>query len=667
MSLNHLEIIQFLVFRINEKFKPSSKKSNSSTKAAANRNTPNTKNILKSSTPARPGVIKHNLAESVSIDLSDRSSESSNSTYMNPSSPSSTSISTSFLSETASSTDIIAQAAHKRLLDKRLIKALDNSSTTLSTTSISANDTGVIDDIPDAANRLTYKSAKDETELHTRVAQLEAENAKLKSEYSTMKSLYECIISDPQYSAVSPNVSNSLLSAFPSSDPSATTSNESTGRFTDINLLNHRRFVLMKSQIWQLERHINAKSALATGQTGLIEELNESTQTLMAMLTEYFASSPSYCKASSSSDEKLLKVIYKMLETMNQSIQHRYIDKLSEFENLEKENLFTFVNEDWGSIKQGGGQMNHKPGRRTLTLADICSGEIKHLNLRHISRLESQLCQLHALLLRYKSSVETFRVSPFIHPDSNANSSSASFSPPLCENIDSTIRKFQNELMNHLENCIHSTMSLSSLVPTSPVPDLNDLPAPNIELPTSDELIDMLLGGANVSASVRRSLKANTIKFLKTLRIYLQSHSNKLETSQTELKYYKTVFKDQETHMEILINELMTKAKNLERQGEDMKLPLQLLLDNFAELKLNYSNTGALEMLKKVETVLSTLLKRMSDALEPSGASFETIVRSRELCDNQVRGEGSEESEVSNSDLINGERMVGTEDESWVN
>lgn len=173
---------------------------------------------------------------------------------------------------------------------------------------------------------------------------------------------------------------------------------------------------------------------------------------------------------------------------MNRRVKDHLRDSSMEYKTSD----FLFVSEFAAQPKEGSLQ--------SVSLMDICSGDLAHLNLKHVSRLESQLHKLHERkgfpktetewisndeidLAKLQCSLDTCLVPNLL--------------PELQEHAKSTLDDAQTELLSSL----NSLLSLLVLIPSAPCPHLDKVRVTGLPtLPSSDEILAQL---PNLSSSVK--------------------------------------------------------------------------------------------------------------------------------------------------------------------
>jgi hypothetical protein len=158
---------------------------------------------------------------------------------------------------------------------------------------------------------------------------------------------------------------------------------------------------------------------------------------------------------------KELKLTSQYIEALQRQMKR----KIKGFKELEESADVQFLSEFIAIPKEA----------TKVTLSDICSGETKHLNLKHVSRLELQLLDLYDCLLELQNSVDVCLI------------------PNLNQKITERQKKIIEKSKQELKDSIESLNSLSVLVPAAPYPKLQKIRSDGIALPSKEEVISRLL------------------------------------------------------------------------------------------------------------------------------------------------------------------------------
>ena len=162
--------------------------------------------------------------------------------------------------------------------------------------------------------------------------------------------------------------------------------NECMSEISPKNNLNQRRVFVLKSLNIQLQRHLNQlKESIQSRDSFLFEsgedlqKIHDILKSLITVLTNEKGS-----KSSNPAIAESLSACLKYIQALQKQLHLKSRDRLRESDQ-DKTPDFMFISD---FVVQKG-DLTYP------TLADICSGEYQHLNLKHISRLESQLHSLY--------------------------------------------------------------------------------------------------------------------------------------------------------------------------------------------------------------------------------------------------------------------------------
>ena len=158
---------------------------------------------------------------------------------------------------------------------------------------------------------------------------------------------------------------------------------------------------------------------------------------------------------------KELKLTSQYIEALQRQMKR----KVKSFNDLEETPLdIQFMSEFIATPKEA----------KKVLLSDICSGDTRHLNLRHISRLELQLFDLYDWLLQLSQTLEYCLI------------------PNLNQKISDRQKYMIEKSLEELKGCIEALNSLSVLVPAAPYPKLQKIRTDGIALPSTEEVISRL-------------------------------------------------------------------------------------------------------------------------------------------------------------------------------
>ena len=148
--------------------------------------------------------------------------------------------------------------------------------------------------------------------------------------------------------------------------------------------LQKQRVFVLKSQNIQLSRHVNALKEDLESRDSFVYEAEEDLYKIRDVLKGCLKSNTPADKSKSSSLSEQLKICLSYIEALQKQMHRKIKDHLQE--ERDKTPDFEFMTEFISRPK--------KSDAGKASLGDICSGKTEHLNLKHVSRLESQLAGL---------------------------------------------------------------------------------------------------------------------------------------------------------------------------------------------------------------------------------------------------------------------------------
>lgn len=152
-----------------------------------------------------------------------------------------------------------------------------------------------------------------------------------------------------------------------------------------------KQIFLLKSQNIQLERFSNDLVKELNSKEGFVHQVDEDLYKIRDILARVVG------LLSLGKAEKIqeglreLKLTCQYLEALQKQIHRKLKDHTRESREEDKTPDFEFLSEFISTPKHS----------QKVSLADICSGSISHLNLKHVSRLESQLHGLYDCITGY--------------------------------------------------------------------------------------------------------------------------------------------------------------------------------------------------------------------------------------------------------------------------
>ena len=249
--------------------------------------------------------------------------------------------------------------------------------------------------------------------------------------------------------------------------------------------LQSRRAFVLKSQNIQLQRHLNVLKEELDSKSGFVYEVDEDLLKIRDLLKSALTSlnvrflsrvlsqkAPNKTSKAESGTSEQLKSCLQYLDALQRQIHRRIKDHLRDSSVEDRTPDFEFISEFVATSKTSS----------TVSLLDVCSGDLKHLNLKHVSRLESKLHSLYG-----RKSTCTFKITDLCQLKS-------CFDTFLVPNTLSEMPdRFRNLLANteeELVTAMASLLSLSVIVPAAPSPSLERIRKLGLAaLPTKEEMM----------------------------------------------------------------------------------------------------------------------------------------------------------------------------------
>ena len=161
---------------------------------------------------------------------------------------------------------------------------------------------------------------------------------------------------------------------------------------------------------------------------------------------------------------------------------------------------------------------NPKP----LKMIDVISGSTKHLNLKHLSRLELQLHDLFKTLNTVYINMDTALV-------------------PHVVKLKNHSKDLINEALTQLLESMNSLTSLSCLLPSAPLPPLTRLIEPgHMVVPTTKEFLDSL----SITPGTKEKLEKPIQQFLKIMAMDRDMYLKSNESLEQQVAYHKQIYHD---------------------------------------------------------------------------------------------------------------------------
>jgi len=343
-----------------------------------------------------------------------------------------------------------------------------------------------------------------------------------------------------------------------------------------------RRVNLLKSQVIQLER----QNALLTETiSGRSETLMEAENALAATI-DYFQSVMAR-KEGASEVKVSCTELHRIMTTLESARKRlcRMADKTSSVQSYSKPLLW------YGSFLQ------NRPDP-PVTLLDVCRGDIEHINLKHVSRLESKLVNLYKELVLVSNSLQIC-----IEPLSVGEDTTAA---PIA--VYSRLSDQAQHCCNMLQDVCSQLLQLSLLVPAAPLPALNNCPFETLTV----ENVMKVFGKSAKSRDAKNLIEA-LVKYV-NISVNHAGIENKLLLE--ELEFHRGVYRLESQYVESLFSSMNKCYSEFESDMQEVICqPLGEVLQVFDELKESASNHSLLhfvEVFRNRASGLSETIQRLA-------------------------------------------------------
>ncbi|CAH1254770.1 Hypp1408 [Branchiostoma lanceolatum] len=336
-----------------------------------------------------------------------------------------------------------------------------------------------------------------------------------------------------------------------------------------------RRVYMLKSHVIQLERQIVQLTGSVSSHKDAMVEADSALDAVVTALREWVA-----CESPGPT-----------VSIQRAQLTHLIHTVMGAKTRVKKQGKTGFTSETVGqsSLLKSAAVKGSGEG---VSLLDICRGDIRHLNLKFVASLESQLSQLFKQLLRLQQCVEGIR----------------SHQPvPLFYQTDSMLYDRLTALAGDLDKllyqCCQDLMHLSLLVPSAPWSAVRRLPSMHVSV---DDVMASL-------SSMPRSKQYEVKKTVESLMIAVgySKHMTAMQIAalEEELTHFRQVQSLQIKYTTTLVQAL-TQAYNSFQQEvlQGISSPLQGILESYRELRDTASETALRDFLKT--------FKEHSDQLE---------------------------------------------------
>ncbi|XP_013381684.1 uncharacterized protein LOC106152590 isoform X2 [Lingula anatina] len=242
--------------------------------------------------------------------------------------------------------------------------------------------------------------------------------------------------------------------------------------------------------------------------------------------------------------------------------------------------------------------VKHSPSE-PVTLLEVCSGNLDHINLKHVAKLESKLTNLYKQLTRLKHSLDT----TLSLEATVIQSASHHLSSVVFDELSNNARKS----CDMLKDCCQDLLSLSVVIPNAPLPPLTK---PILKDMTVDNVIAALPKFPKVKQKEGRQMIGALLKAFS-----YHSHILGLETKavKEELKVHRSLYQLQVNYAESLFQAVREGYKTFEESTEELVCkPLKSTLEAYEELR----DTASEQALKNFLSTFKSQADQLSQMIE---------------------------------------------------
>lgn len=326
-----------------------------------------------------------------------------------------------------------------------------------------------------------------------------------------------------------------------------------------------RRVNLLKSQVIQLER----QNLL------LIEMTNSHTETVIEVENALVATID-YCQSLVSRSESINKVrvscteLDQIVTALESARKHlcKMAEKMSSLHRCSKPLLW------YGSFLRN--RRDHP-----VTLFDVCRGDIEHINLKHVSSLESKLVNLYKELVLVSNSLQ-------LCIQSSSAGEVISAAPTA---VYSRLSDQVQHSCDLLQEVCSQLLQLSLLVPAAPFPALNNPPFE----PLTVENVMKVFGKFAKTRDAKQLIEA----LVKYVDICVNQAGIENQLLLQELEFHRAVYKLETQYVEALFSSVNKCYAEFESDVQEVICqPLGEVLQVFSELQESADNSSLLHFIE---------------------------------------------------------------------
>ncbi|XP_060565022.1 uncharacterized protein LOC132724217 [Ruditapes philippinarum] len=342
-----------------------------------------------------------------------------------------------------------------------------------------------------------------------------------------------------------------------------------------------RRVTLLKSQIIQLERQLLLFSEALTSRSETLFDVENNLQWLADK-----------CRSLISKDVRgaQVPVDRSELTLMVETTESARIKLYKQIENRSTENLsrpLKFTSDFLQSSRE-----------HDVTLLEIASGNLEHLNLKHVTKLETKLSSLYKDLIQLHSIME-----PENDSDSAYLWTSCHVTTPARERLMTQILK----TCAVMKECSSDLLNLSILYPSAPWPPLKTCALKEI---TAERVLACLPARSRSrSEDMNQMIKALVKAF--NYKVYMLQNQNKC--LREEVKYHQKVYNLQLKYTESLFQAIREAYTSFEDTSNDLIVkPINVVLEAY----MNLSQSASEVSLKKFIQTFKDQVPQLSTIVE---------------------------------------------------
>lgn len=353
---------------------------------------------------------------------------------------------------------------------------------------------------------------------------------------------------------------------------------------TSVEKFDERRVNVLKSQVIQLERQVLLQSSALQARRNVFLEIENKLLNLREAVRSLY---------SSDSSSSYLTVSYELVQNLEYRVEVLRLDLYKNKENADSEDLslpVTYIGDFLKQPKDGIDQ--------PVTLLDCCSGKVEHLNLKHVSKLESKLCKLYKNMVCLKETLQSHCSST-----TPAVLTSQHISEPIKERLTSHV----TTVSDMLHDCSEDLLCLSVLYPAAPWPPLKKVVREDL---TEENIMSHM---PDMSRKKLQEVRSVVQALLKSIGYLKHMLSLELKILKEELSFHQQVYECQAEYVESLLSAVSEAYKVFE--GNLIKLlcnPLQDILFAYKNLR----ETASEDSLKQFLSIFKENATKLSDAMD---------------------------------------------------